>query len=82
MRTGSLTNTPGERSKRSIIFPTMQNIMKLARSASVEEALATARTTPVVEVTPWSETREDGDYLCIPEDAGYDVTVQKMPPRK
>jgi hypothetical protein len=27
------------------------------------------------------EKREDGTYLCIPPEAGYDISEEKMPDR-
>jgi 8-oxo-dGTP pyrophosphatase MutT (NUDIX family) len=59
--------------RRTIIFPTRMNLAKLGRSASVAEALATARRTPVVTVLPRVERRGDDRVLVLPADAGYDV---------
>ena len=70
-----------ERGERQIIFPTLLNIQKLARSGTPEDAITAARASTVVEVLPWTDRREDGDYLCIPPEADYDVSEQKMPQR-
>ncbi|MGE0625633.1 MAG: hypothetical protein AB7I04_13280 [Pseudomonadales bacterium] len=67
--------------RRTVIFPTLRNIEKLGRWHTVADALeATAHTTPV-RVLPWTEERPDGTYLCIPPEADYDVTEEKMPGR-
>lgn len=55
----------------TVIFPTRMNLLKLARSASVADALAAAGAAPVVTVTPWVEPREGGAVLRIQPDAGY-----------
>lgn len=61
--------------KWTIIFPTRMNLMKLARSRTVEEALAKARDEAIVTVKPWIEERAGQKVLCIQPDAGYgDVT--------
>lgn len=67
---------------RTIIFPTLRNLEKLARFETVAQALATTRAELVVTVLPWTEQRDNGTYLCIPENAGYDHCEEKMPDRK
>lgn len=67
--------------KYTIIFPTLLNLQMLAESSSVEEAMTMAGQRNIVSVLPWTEQREDGNYLCIPPDAGYGVWEQKMPDR-
>lgn len=62
----------------TIIFPTRLNIEMLGESDSVDNALAAARDRTIVPVTPWTEKRDDGVYLCIPEDAGYQASSAKM----
>jgi 8-oxo-dGTP pyrophosphatase MutT (NUDIX family) len=66
---------------RTIIFPTLRNIAKLGRADSAEAAIAAARADDIVTVTPWMEKREDGTYLRIPVEAGYDVSEERMPDR-
>jgi 8-oxo-dGTP pyrophosphatase MutT (NUDIX family) len=63
-----------DRKHWNIIFPTKLNLMKLAKSNTVEEALATARTTPPVTVEPWPDKNEKGAIIRIREDAGYEQT--------
>ncbi len=70
-----------EAGTRTVIFPTLRNVEKLAHSKSVEEALSAAQATPVVTVLPWTERRDDGNYLCIPVEAGYDISEELMPER-
>jgi 8-oxo-dGTP pyrophosphatase MutT (NUDIX family) len=62
-----------ERGERTIIFPTMMNVKKLARSPSVAEALDAAARHPVVTVLPEVVDTERGPMMRLPEDAGYDV---------
>jgi len=51
----------------------------LGESRSVDEAMQMAAQRNIVTVLPVVEQREDGNYLCIPADAGYSVVEQKMP---
>jgi hypothetical protein len=60
--------------RRTIIFPTLMQVRKLGRSASVAEAIAAARSAPVVSVLPQVEERGGEKMLVIPAEAGYDVT--------
>jgi len=57
-----------------IMFPTRLNAQKFGRSATVAEALAAARSAPVVTVMPQGRKVEGGRRLRIPADAGYDLT--------
>ncbi len=66
---------------RTIIFPTLRNLERLAKFSSAGDAMENCRTQPVVPVLPWSEKRDDGMWLCIPKNAGYDVCEEKMPER-
>jgi len=65
----------------TIIFPTRLNVELLAESDSVAAALTASRSRHIVTVLPWTETRDDGNYLCIPADAGYAVFEEMMPAR-
>lgn len=72
----------GANSKRyTVIFPTLRNIEKLGRAQSPAQAISFSRAAPIVSVTPWTERRDDGTYLCIPIEAGYNVSEEKMPDR-
>lgn len=70
-----------KRGERTVIFPTLRNVEKLAEFGSVSEALEATRAGAVVRVEPWTERRADGTYLCIPPDAGYAVSEERMPER-
>jgi 8-oxo-dGTP pyrophosphatase MutT (NUDIX family) len=67
--------------KYTVIFPTLRQVEKLGHDRSPADAVARARRSPIVTVTPWTEQRPDGQYLCIPVEAGYDVSEEKMPAR-
>jgi 8-oxo-dGTP pyrophosphatase MutT (NUDIX family) len=56
---------------RKVVFPTRMNLVKLARHASVAEAFAAARATPVVTVLPQMRMTAAGRVLRIPIEAGY-----------
>lgn len=64
--------------KWNVIFPTKLNLMKLDKSKSVADAIATARVTPVLPVTPWVEDGPNGQILKIRDDAGYAQTTANM----
>jgi len=65
----------------TIIFPTRLNVELLAESDSVAAALTASQSRNIVTVLPWTEKRDDGNYLCIPADAGYAVFEEMMPAR-
>ncbi|QIG81175.1 NUDIX hydrolase [Stakelama tenebrarum] len=67
-----------EAGEASVIYPTRRNLERLARFGGYEEAAAHAIGHPVRTITPWIETREDGDHLCIPDDLGYPVTSELL----
>ncbi len=67
--------------KRTVIFPTLRNIEKLAAWTDCNSAISATAAADIVPVLPWTEQREDGNYLCIPVEAGYAVSEEKMPPR-
>ena len=56
-----------------LVFATRMNLLKLAASATVDAALAAARASRIVTVTPRQEQRDGGSFLCIPLEAGYGV---------
>ena len=58
--------------KFKLVFATELNLMRLAKSATVAEAMAAARQQPIVTVLPRSNKLPDGRrHLFIPENAGY-----------
>ncbi|MEM1433759.1 MAG: NUDIX domain-containing protein [Pseudomonadota bacterium] len=67
--------------QRTIIFPTLRNLEKLALSNTPAAAMEAAAAEPLVTVEPWTEQREEGVFLCIPKNAGYPVTEEPMQSR-
>ena len=60
--------------ERSILFPTLMNLRRLAESGDVASALSAADARPVVRIEPLAR-REDGrTIITIPEESGYGVT--------
>ena len=57
--------------KHSLYFATRLNLMDLAQSASVAEALSRAAGRTPPEAMPWRELTPDGPRLRIDPDAGY-----------
>lgn len=70
--------TGAQSGQYTVIFPTRLNIEMLAQSDSVQGALNDATNRDIVAVLPWMEKREDGNYVCISPDAGYEITAEKM----
>ncbi len=68
----------GRAGERTVIFPTFRNLELLDRYTSVEEAMAASRERHIVSVTPWTEQRDDGNYICIPKEAGYATSEEKL----
>lgn len=64
--------------RRTVIFPTRMNVMKLARSVSVVDAVTIAKSSKVVTVLPEMGKGDQGPFLKIPEEAGYDVSIQLL----
>ena len=62
----------------TIIFPTRVNVEMLGESSNVADAMRAAAARNIVSILPWSERRDDGTYICIPENAGYVTTSEKM----
>ncbi len=78
----SLWIAPGEaisdRKKWNVIFPTKLNLMKLDHAKTVASAIAAARASKVLPVTPWVENGPEGQILRIRDDAGYAQTSANM----
>ncbi|NOX51649.1 MAG: NUDIX hydrolase [Gammaproteobacteria bacterium] len=68
--------------QRTVIFPTLLNIQKLGLWQSSAQALQAAKEAIVVPVLPWMERREEGNFVCIPAEAGYLVSEQKVPAKQ
>ena len=67
--------------KRTIIFPTRLNLEKLTEWNTPNQAIEATKTSEIISVLPWTEKRRDGNYLCIPPEAGYKISEEKMPER-
>ncbi len=60
-----------EMGKRTLVFPTRMNLMKLSQYKTVDEAMATSRAATVITVQPEPENHPKGRTLRIPVEAGY-----------
>lgn len=63
-----------EAGERSILFPTLMNLRRLAESADTAEALSAADARPVRRVEPIARREHGRTVIIIPEDSGYGVT--------
>jgi hypothetical protein len=54
----------------------------LAESPSLKAAVTDAQSRNIKTVLPWTEQRRDGNYLCIPADAGYAIAEERLPDRE
>jgi 8-oxo-dGTP pyrophosphatase MutT (NUDIX family) len=68
-----------EAGTRTLVLPTLMNLSKLARYATVGEAVAAIRSSPVVTVMPKVQRTAEGRILHIPAEAGYGVTEVVVP---
>ena len=61
-----------EAGRRTLVFATRLNLLRLARHASVDEAFAAAERHPIVTVCPQPVPDAEGNVMLkIPEEAGY-----------
>lgn len=60
------------------LFPTRRLLERLAGFATFAEAVDQARVLRERIITPWRETIDGRNWLCIPEDAGYPVTREPV----
>ncbi|MCA1748661.1 MAG: NUDIX hydrolase [Parasphingopyxis sp.] len=67
-----------EAGRCSVIFPTKRNLERLAAQPDFAAARAHAEAHEVRLITPFVEDRADGKWLCIPEQAGYPITAEKL----
>jgi len=67
-----------DRGEASLVFPTRRVLERLATHSDSAAAFAAAAAWPVRKITPWTETREGCDWLCIPDDMGYPVTAEPV----
>jgi 8-oxo-dGTP pyrophosphatase MutT (NUDIX family) len=62
----------GERDELMLVFPTIKQLERLARSSSVEEILEEARSQEVRPVQPRVVLREGSAHVVLPGEPGYD----------
>jgi 8-oxo-dGTP pyrophosphatase MutT (NUDIX family) len=62
----------------NVIFPTRRNLERLAQYADFDAAHRSTILHPSRRITPTIEERDDGKYLCIPDDCGYPVTRERI----
>lgn len=67
-----------DRGEAMVIYPTRRNLERLALFDGFESAMAHARCFPIEPITPFVESRDGVDWLCIPEGLGYPVTAERM----
>lgn len=70
----------GEDGRRTLMFATYVNLLKLASYANAKEALAAARLRPIVTVVPELVEAAEGPEFRIPAEADYGLT--RLPTRK
>jgi 8-oxo-dGTP pyrophosphatase MutT (NUDIX family) len=63
-----------EAGTRTLVFATRMNLTRLTPFATVAEAVAATRASPVVTVMPKIKRTAEGRWLQIPAEAGYGVT--------
>lgn len=63
-----------EQGKRTIVFPTRMNIRKLLPFDTVEQVMETVKKEKLETICPWIEDRKEGQFLCIPKEAGYGIS--------
>lgn len=62
-----------EAGRHHMIFPTRRNLERLAAFPAFDSAVAHAQAVELKTITPWIQTIDGTDWLCIPDDAGYPV---------
>ncbi|WP_313535956.1 NUDIX domain-containing protein [Sphingomonas sp.] len=67
-----------DRGEAMVIYPTRRNLERLALFDGFDSAMAHARRFPIAPITPFVESRDGVDWLCIPEGLGYPVTAERM----
>ena len=61
---------------KAMIFPTVCNLDRIGLASSFDEAVALAQRHPIDIITPWVESRDGEDWLCIPDNLGYPITAR------
>ena len=60
--------------ERSLLFPTLMNLRRLAESPNTAAAIAAAEARPVVQVAPTARRDNGRIVITIPEESGYGIT--------
>jgi 8-oxo-dGTP pyrophosphatase MutT (NUDIX family) len=68
--------------ERSLLFPTLMNLRRLAESNDVETAIAAADARPVVRVEPVARREGGRIVISIPEESGYGITEHVIDERE
>ena len=68
--------------RRRVMFPTRMNLELVGRARSVGEALEAAHERRIVTVTPRLEREAEGDFLSIPDEAGYGASRVRFDPAR
>lgn len=64
--------------RATAIFPTIRNLERLARFATIADARADAIAHPIETITPWIEEVDGVQYLRIPDGLGYPVIREPL----
>ena len=67
-----------DRGELTVIFPTRRNLERLARFDDFDAALRDCAAYPSRTITPFFEERDGEGWICIPGDAGYPVTAERL----
>lgn len=67
-----------DRGEAMLIYPTRRTLERLALFDGFEAAMAHARRFPIEPITPFIQSRDGVDWLCIPDGLGYPVTAERM----
>lgn len=67
-----------ETGERTIICPTRMNLMLWAQARSAADAVARAKTRPLVTLLPELVERDGRPLLKIPADAGYGAVTEPV----
>lgn len=67
-----------DRGEISVIFPTRRNLERLAQFDDFDAALSDCAAYPPRMITPFFEEHDGEGWICIPDDAGYPVTRERL----
>lgn len=67
-----------DRGEISVIFPTRRNLERLAQFDDFDAALTDCAAHPPRTIIPFFEEHDGEGWICIPDDAGYPVTRERL----